>query len=1119
MPAVVILLVMYGCIGLDSSSAQWPDHRGNLQRTAYVEQPLDVAQWEFAWALDYLTAPQPAWPSPARGSLWQELSNIEPRVNDDQADVPLIAMDGQGYSRVLIASSANDRLICVDPSSGQLQWEYVAEAPIRFAPTVRNGVAYFGADDGWVRAVSLSHGTLLWSTRIGPDLPWIVGNGRLISPHPIRTSVICEEGCVFSCAGLYPSQGVYAVSLDAGNGNLNWRRRLHRSPQGYLLLADDQRLIIPEGRAAPFVLSLSDGQKIGSLPSPGGSFCMLTSDAFFSGPGNAPRVESFPLDDNYRPRMKEKEPVMLPLEGRATAAGDGKIWVATGKHLVCYDSWRVLNQIADPILWQANCTMRQTLIVSGQKEQLQLFVAEGNLVHVYNATDGVLLHELSVPDSSQHLVYLAVSRGIQTQPEHTATLVATARSGAVFCWHGLGSDTSGRTSAQDASASQLSNQSVSGIALPGRIPVWDATDQSKHADRSSEAEHLLASLPVKTGAILVLGDSEGGLSAAIAQQSRFKVVNVLDQPEPCRVLQRLWQQDCIYGHKAIVRCVPTDQPIPFADDLFNAVVEVTSSGRDISELQRVLAPGSGRMFLHDQPMLTKPLSEKLGAWRHQYGNPANHSATQDELLGTATTFQLQWFGGVGPEPMPDRHLRGQAPLAAGASMILHGDGVLIGVDPANGFERWRLDLPAGSMRYVMPYDAAYSCLTLDGQTLYTNTSESLWEVDALTGAIRNRIPVRVVTKSQANDGLKGEARYRWGYLAEADGWLFATLMKSSAPRLSIEDRATARQRYSDQDYTSGRPLVCSRSLHSLTPAGHVRWTYQGGVIINGSISLQLAESRRSVNAPAQDTLDGETATGLDGGRIVFVEASNLESLNHDTDRIALSTLMQDASLICLDASSGRVLWREPIVWPGAANILYTQVSDDFISLVTSSSDEQADRASYAVRVHSLSDGRLIWEHGYPHSKKGLYHGEQVHHPVVLRQPNGRSLLVVEPFLYDLKTGIRHVPKGAAENWSLQRPGHSCGSLSGCGYSLFFRANNPTVLNLQMGDGGQFTALSPSRPGCWINMIPAAGRLLIPEASASCVCQYPIQTSMAFVPVNSGKGTQSQTFLQDLLPTH
>ncbi len=38
----------------------------------------------------------------------------------------------------------------------------------------------------------------------------------------------------------------------------------------------------------------------------------------------------------------------------------------------------------------------------------------------------------------------------------------------------------------------------------------------------------------------------------------------------------------------------------------------------------------------------------------------------------------------------------------------------------------------------------------------------------------------------------------------------------------------------------------------------------------------------------------------------------------------------------------------------------------------------------------------------------------------------------------------------------------------------------------------------SRPGCWINIIPAGGLVLVPEASSGCSCNHPIQTSFGFV---------------------
>jgi hypothetical protein len=44
-----------------------------------------------------------------------------------------------------------------------------------------------------------------------------------------------------------------------------------------------------------------------------------------------------------------------------------------------------------------------------------------------------------------------------------------------------------------------------------------------------------------------------------------------------------------------------------------------------------------------------------------------------------------------------------------------------------------------------------------------------------------------------------------------------------------------------------------------------------------------------------------------------------------------------------------------------------------------------------------------------------------------------------------------------------------------------------------------------RPGCWINFIPAAGLLLVPEASAGCMCPFPNMCTVVFKPGAKQKG--------------
>ena len=1019
--------------------ADWPEHRGNLQRTGYREQFLESKYWVPLWRLDSLSPPKPAWPAPAKGSLWQKLDKIDARVTDDMADVPLVVLDSAGKSHVLITSSANDRLISVDPSTGRIRWQYVTQAPIRYAPSVSEGVAYLGSDDGLVRAVDIATGDQKWQTRIGPGMPSIIGNDRLISPHPIRTSVLFEKGQVFATAGLFPSQGVYAVALEKNNGKVTWRRKITQSPQGYLL-SDSKKLFVPTGRTQPFAIKKSDGSFLFDLPSPGGSFCMLTPDAFFSGPGNSSTIQG---------RAKQPGAKMLSFLGKQFAAGNGKIWTTDGTKLIGHNMNAVL-QGKDSHAWSIDCKLDQTIMVSGRPGNLTLFVAGGSLIKLYDAESGEHRGTLSLADSTSEIKYLAVSRLPDTNQD---VLIASTKAGSIFAWQGAKTS---RTAAWAPS-----------VILNEKYATLDRNSQE-------QVEAIRKSLKSPRGWALVLEDNDGKIVSELLRQTELRIVSVTTDQQNVRRLQNEFQKKGQYGHRVSVWLHDSEQPLPFSEGLFNLVMEANPIELSTEHLLKFAAPESGFLWRFNQKAPKQaPRLNGSGVWRHQYANPENSAATRDKIVGTATDFRLLWFGGVGPSRMPDRHLRGPAPLTAGGAAIMQGDGIIIGIDPANGTERWQLELPESAMRYVTPFDAGYACLTSDGSRLMVAAHNELWQVNSYSGEIIK------VTHVDNDDTC-------WGYVAETSGYLYASIMKTSAPRTAIDKKT--RFTYVDSDYRSNRPLVTSRELRKFNSDGSHQWSHlANGVILNGTIALNDQQ-------------------------VVFVEARSRNCLEHATDRIPMATLMENAFLVRLDPQSGEVAWEKRLSWEGASDVLYAQLMDGKIVLTTSKSKN--DRAHYMIRVLRTKDGELIWEANHEHVKNGLFHGEQVHHPVVLHRPDGQDLLVAEPYLYDLDTGQRQVPTGAATDWALNRPGHSCGTLSGAGDSLFFRASNPTVLNLETA---KFTALAPTRAGCWINMIPAGGRLLIPEGSASCVCQYSLQTSMAFAPVNTQSNDSGIPTLPDIIP--
>lgn len=1039
MIALALTLALAG-----AAAADWPSYRGDHGRRGYNSDALAMPL-HTQWVNTLAPPPDPAWPKPARGSLWQNLSHIEARVTDDIAYQPVII---DGY--VLFGSSANDHLYCLDTATGEVVWSFVANAPIRYAPEVVDGRVYFGSDDGLVRCLSFEDGALVWEYRPGAgsggDL--IPGNGRLISPWPIRTGVLVDEGVVYACAGLFPSQGTYAVALNAEDGGLVWRTPLgEQSPQGYLLASADT-LFVPTGRSNPFAIDKATGAVGRSYGTPGGTYAVLADDALIAGPGNDNTLQSIAPGSGQN---------LMSYQGKHLAVGPTVTYFVTGEKLFALDRLRyteltqraaalraelqplgdaaehreriveLQQQLAETqrqvqacVLWETPTEDHASLIAAGE----HVIVGGDGQVTAYRAADGRKAWQQRIEGA---VMGLAASDGV---------LVATTDGGAVYLF-GEG-------------------RRAGGV---GRVAPELERPMPLDAETQATLDRLLMDLPNPRGYVVVLGAMPLRFIEAIITQTELNVLVVVEQEEDAQRLRGALTSHGLYGRRCSVH-ITSDRRIPVTDYCINFVMHWPTVGADeawpAAEIERVLAPGRGIAFAPGETF-RRPALEDAGTWTHMYANPSNDSNSGEQHL--TGEVALQWFGGPGPNRMIDRHLRGPPPLAIGGRVIMVGENKLIGVDAYNGTELWELDLPA-SQRYAMPYDAGY--IAANETHVYAAVDSEVWVVDAETGERTGRVPLP--------RGIDTD-RFHWGYLALVDGALFGSVMHAAAPIVS-PDRTVP-----DTSYRSSHPLVTSVGLFRTTP-GQRRpdWTRNRGVIVHGTITIQ-------------------------GGRVYFVESRNEAAMDDADGSIPVQTLLaSDAYVVALDAATGEQLWEEPVDLPDARNILYLAASGDGKLVLTTSVDAPNDTARYFLRVLDAQSGDELWTTEHLHVKGGLYHGEQVHHPVILG-----NRLVAEPVIYDLETGAVMNPDGGASPWQINRPGHSCGTMSGAGDYLFFRASNPTMLDLtdQTSGADRFTRLAPTRAGCWINVLPAQGLVLIPEASASCVCSYALQTSMAFRPVPRG----------------
>jgi len=260
-------------------AADWPTYRGDFARSGISPDPVPARIAE-AWVWRSIHPPQPAWQGEAKWDGYNKVYDMKPRQIFDRAFHAVI-----GGGRVCFGSSADDKVYCLDARTGRELWSFYTEGPVRLAPTLAEGRVYFGSDDGVVYCLDAASGEPVWQTRAVAEDRRIPGNGRIISNWPIRTSVVVQDGLVYTTAGMFPSEGVHLLALDARTGTERWRQIQTDLPaQGYLL-ASRSRLYVPAGRNNPAVCDLSNGRRLRVVEGAGGTYALLTDDMLVFGPG------------------------------------------------------------------------------------------------------------------------------------------------------------------------------------------------------------------------------------------------------------------------------------------------------------------------------------------------------------------------------------------------------------------------------------------------------------------------------------------------------------------------------------------------------------------------------------------------------------------------------------------------------------------------------------------------------------------------------------------------------------------------------------------------------------------------------------------------------------------
>ena len=1051
----------------------WPTYAHDACRSGATEQSLSLPLVE-RWTHRADHAPTPAWPPPARHDYYHYKQDLQPRVTYDHAYHTVIA-----GGRIFYGTSTDDQIVCLDAATGQRCWSCFTEGPVRLAPTVVGDRLYAGSDDGCVYCLATADGRVHWQTRIGPADSRCIGNGRIVSRWPVRSGVLVRDGIAYCAAGMFPgSEGAFLVGLDATTGSCVLRAPIEQSAQGYMLLAGRQ-LLLPSGRTSPGVYDCQDGKRLGVLSSPGGAYTVVTEDLVATGRGDT--LDKLSI---LEPATREQ---LITFDGRHLIAHGTRLFVQNRTHLSALDRGKFLplarehavlrNQLAalekrkDEAasaeaagvkarlaelkadmhtcwVWRTPCPHVESLILAGDT----LFAGGQTEVAAYSAADGQQLWTGAVEGRA---CSLAVAQG---------QLVVSTDAGVIQCFQASDPAVQPPAAVSDAAP---------GAAAAGAAPTADPAAADQELART-----LLAQAQADQGFGLILGARHAGLLPALAAHSRLHLTLADSHAETIEALRPALAQQLPYGVRVCAHQVArTALPYPayFANLLLVDPGAMPLSAENVAQIHRVLRPEGGSAWIGGFAaaesasveawttalsgdgltartvalpgttwiQVTRGPLDGAGQWTHGFADPANTACTMDQHVHGP--LRVQWYGEPGPRLMADRHHRNVPPLYKAGRMFVPGDNLVIAVDAYNGTNLWQRDIPQ-SLRLGAFLDC--SNYVVDDRALYVVAGPTCHELDVVTGATMRELAMP--------DQVADEPR-QWGYVARVDELLIGSQCRPGAAYFEQSREADLALWYDSMS------LVTSDTLFALNVQdASRRWRYQSGLLLNTTITIG-------------------------GGRLYVLSNHSPAALENRQGRMPMSTFLEGPNfLVALDLQTGKELWKIPLSLENYRHIAYTNYAQE--KLLVSGNRYIDNKLWYFFEMLDAATGQTLWTAGH----NTLYdprggHGEQNRHPTIVG-----NTVYTYPLAYDLHTGQQR------EGWKFDRLGHGCGNVSASAGSLFWRGGNPWQWDL--GPDGQARRINTvSRPGCFINMLPVGGLLLIPEASSGCTCAYPLQTSLAYVP--------------------
>ena len=554
---------------------------------------------------------------------------------------------------------------------------------------------------------------------------------------------------------------------------------------------------------------------------------------------------------------------------------------------------------------------------------------------------------------------------------------------------------------------------------------------------ASAAKAILEKTGVSEGYCVDLACGDGGLSYELARQSKLTIYAVDSDAAAVALARKKLRATGLYGTRVTVHHA---DPNRTGYPNYFADLGVSGRGAASKEIARLLRPGGGVSCIGPvgkMKLTVRKPRDGAGIWTHQYADAGNTLCGTDQLV--RGPLELLWFGSPDIR-MPNRHGRGHSPISDGSRMFVPGLDGLRALDIHNGRLLWEYKLPA----VLKPFHQEHLMGT-------AGTGSNL-----CMGA--GRIYVHTGERCLVIDAARGKklAEFappklpsgkagRWGYIAISGRTLLGTL---------VDESHLVPYRFGRSDMTG--MFTESSVLFALDAAtGKMKWKY----VAKNSI-------RHNTIAAA-------------GGRVYLIDRAKAAEVRKRGQKPKPHT---PGVLLALDIATGRAAWKNQDAY--GTMLLAAEAHDVLLMCYQSTRFRLPSEAGGRMTALRASTGKGLWDIRASYASRPLINEQTIY---------------AQPCAWDLLTGKQRTKDSKASiPWTFQRS-YGCGIISAAPNMLLFRS--ATLGYRDLLTDRPTANFGGIRPGCWINVIPAGGLVLMPDATTGCKCSYLNLATVALQPAS------------------